>query len=165
MAVKKITLKNFEIVNIMEYMNSESYWQNHNDNISGKLSWIIRKNRKKLGELSKLIGEAEEEINKDFEDNDKITEVVDPETNESTGQRIIKKEFEEEYIARKQDLFNQSNEVDMEMIDAEMLFDYNMKDTDWEMMAFMIEEDPTAEEEVPAPGPVPVPNPTEMDPK
>lgn len=169
MAVKKITLKNFEIVNIVEYMNSENYWQNRNDNISGKLSWIIRKNRKKLGDLSKLIAEGEEEINNDFRDNGKIIEQIDPETNEPTGQMLVDKPYEEEYINLKQDLFNQSNEVEIEMVDAEMLFNYNMKDIDWEMMAFMIDEDPTAEEEynnqvAPVPGPTPVPTPAPAEP-
>ena len=158
MAVKSIALKNFEVLNIVEYMNSEKYWQNHNSNISGKLSWIIRKNRKRLDELAKLIAEAEEEINKDFQENGKIIEQVDPETKEPTGQMLVDKPYEEEYITRKQDLFNQSNDVDIEVVPADMLFDYNMKDIDWEMMSFMIEEEPDEEVEV-TPGPIPVPDP------
>lgn len=157
MSLKKITLKNFEIINIVEYMNSEAYWQNHNNNINGKLSWIIRKNRKKLDELSKLVIEAEDDINKEFQENGKVIDYIDPDTKEPTGQMLIDKPYEDEYISLKQDLFNQSNEVEIELIDAEMLFDYNMKDIDWEMMAFMINEDPTAEAEYNeqnAPGPV-----------
>ena len=146
MAKQTLTLSNDQILMINNYLLSEEYWQNKNDSIDGKLSWSIRKNRKEIANAIELIKEAETEINNEYNTDEKSEFEVD-ENGNKTDNKIVKAEFKEEFINKKMELYQQTQELNIIMVDSSEFFKYNMKDTDWEMMSFMINEDDDAEED------------------
>lgn len=159
MAKKTITLTNDEILFINNYMMSEQYWQNNNESVNAKLSWDIRKNRKAIANAIELIKEAETEIVNEYNTDEKSEDEIGEDGN-PTGNRTVKAEFQQEYINKKIELYTQTQDLEIIMVDSKAFFDYNMKDADWEMMSFMINEDEDAEKEYneqesnPAPTPV-----------
>ena len=141
-----VTLRNDEILSISNYLASENYWQNNNDKVDAQLSWKIRMNRKELSSALELIKEAESEIMNEYNTDEKSEAVKDNDGNE-TGDKIVKPEFQQEFINKKQELYSQVQDLNITMVDSSVFFDYSMKDIDWEMMSFMIKEDEDAEEE------------------
>lgn len=141
-----VTLRNDEILSISNYLASENYWQNNNDKVDAQLSWKIRMNRKELSNALELIKEAESEIMNEYNTDEKSEAVKDNDGNE-TGDKIVKPEFQQEFINKKQELYSQVQDLNITMVDSSVFFDYSMKDIDWEMMSFMIKEDEDAEEE------------------
>lgn len=143
MSKKTITLTNAELLTINNYCMSEEYWQNHNDKVDAKLSWTIRKNRKAIASTIDLIKEAEEEINNEYNTDEKSMFAIDEDGNE-TQDKIVRPEYEKEYLQKKSDLLEQTQDVEIETVDSEAFFDYSMKDVDWELMSFMINDDEEA---------------------
>lgn len=156
---KTVTLTNDQILYINNYLTSEEYWQNKNDNVDAKLSWDIRKNRKEIASAIELIKEAETEIINEYNTDEKSEDEIGEDGN-PTGNRTVKVEFQEDYVNKKMELYTQTQDLNLVMVDSEAFFKYNMKDIDWEMMSFMINEDEDAEKEyneqeaTPAPTPV-----------
>ena len=143
MSKKTITLTNAELLTINNYCMSDEYWQNHNDKVDAKLSWTIRKNRKAIAATIDLIKEAEEEINNEYNTDEKSMFAVDEDGNE-TQDKVVRPEYEKEYLQKKSDLLEQTQDVEIETVDSEAFFNYNMKDVDWELMSFMINDDEEA---------------------
>jgi hypothetical protein len=146
MAKKTVTLTNDEILAITNYCSSDDYWQKKNDSVDAELSWKTRKNRKQLTAAMDLIKEAEQEIVEGYNNDEKSKFEIDENGNQ-TENRIVKDEYKDEYIQKKLALFTQTQDIDVDMVDSSAFFKYNMDDTDWEMMSFMINEDDTAEED------------------
>jgi hypothetical protein len=160
MAKTTVTLTNEQIIDYISYSNSDKFWQANNKNVPGKLSWITRMNKKAIQRAFELVQEAEQDINDNYKD--KIVTRKDENGNDI---EYIKDEFKDQFINEKLELFAQTQDVDLELIDPSMLFDFNMTDNDWDNIAFMLKDDPTLEaeyneQEVPrkAPEPVTVPN-------
>ena len=143
MSKKTITLTNAELLTINNYCMSDEYWQNHNDKVDAKLSWTIRKNRKAIAATIDLIKEAEEEINNEYNTDEKSMFAVDEDGNE-TQDKVVRPEYEKEYLQKKSDLLEQTQDVEIETVNSEAFFDYSMKDVDWELMSFMINDDEEA---------------------
>ena len=137
---KTITLTNAVIISITNYFASDDYWQNHNDSVSASISWIIRKNKKEISKALELIKEAETELNEEYNTDEKSQYAKDEDGNDTTD-KVVKPEYAEEFLNKKVELYNQSQDVKIEFIKPDDLMKYNLKDLDWDMMEFMIAED------------------------
>lgn len=137
---KTITLTNAVIISITNYFASDDYWQNHNDSVSASISWIIRKNKKEISKALELIKEAETELNEEYNTDEKSQYAKDEDGNDTTD-KIVKPEYAEEFLNKKVELYNQSQDVKIEFIKPDDLMKYNLKDLDWDMMEFMIAEE------------------------
>lgn len=137
---KTITLTNAVIISITNYFASDDYWQNHNDSVSASISWIIRKNKKEISKALELIKEAETELNEEYNTDEKSQYAKDEDGNDTTD-KVVKPEYAEEYLNKKVELYNQSQDVKIEFIKPDDLMKYNLKDVDWDMMEFMIAEE------------------------
>lgn len=137
---KTITLTNAVIISITNYFASDDYWQNHNDSVSASISWIIRKNKKEISKALELIKEAETELNEEYNTDEKSQYAKDEDGNDTTD-KIVKPEYAEEFLNKKVELYNQSQDVKIEFIKPDDLMKYNLKDVDWDMMEFMIAEE------------------------
>lgn len=137
---KTITLTNAVIISITNYFASDDYWQNHNDSVSASISWIIRKNKKEISKALELIKEAETELNEEYNTDEKSQYAKDEDGNDTTD-KIVKPEYAEEFLNKKVELYNQSQDVKIEFIKPDDLMKYNLKDIDWDMMEFMIAEE------------------------
>ena len=131
---KTITLTNAVIISIT------NYWQNHNDSVSASISWIIRKNKKEISKALELIKEAETELNEEYNTDEKSQYAKDEDGNDTTD-KVVKPEYAEEFLNKKVELYNQSQDVKIEFIKPDDLMKYNLKDIDWDMMEFMIAEE------------------------
>ena len=138
--IKTITLTNAVIISITNYFASDDYWQNHNDSVSASISWIIRKNKKEISKALELIKEAETELNEEYNTDEKSQYAKDEDGNDTTD-KIVKPEYAEEFLNKKVELYNQSQDVKIEFIKPDDLMKYNLKDLDWDMMEFMIAEE------------------------
>ena len=119
---------------------SDDYWQNHNDSVSASISWIIRKNKKEISKALELIKEAETELNEEYNTDEKSQYAKDEDGNDTTD-KVVKPEYAEEFLNKKVELYNQSQDVKIEFIKPDDLMKYNLKDVDWDMMEFMIAEE------------------------
>ena len=137
---KTITLTNAVIISITNYFASDDYWQNHNVSVSGSISWIIRKNKKEISKALELIKEAETELNEEYNTDEKSQYAKDEDGNDTTD-KVVKPEYAEEFLNKKVELYNQSQDVKIEFIKPDDLMKYNLKDIDWDMMEFMIAEE------------------------
>lgn len=137
---KTITLTNAVIISITNYFASDDYWQNHNDSVSASISWIIRKNKKEISKALELIKEAETELNEEYNTDEKSQYAKDEDGNDTTD-KVVKPEYAEEFLNKKVELYNQSQDVKIEFIKPDDLMKYNLKDIDWDMMEFMIAEE------------------------
>ena len=137
---KTITLTNAVIISITNYFASDDYWQNHNDSVSASISWIIRKNKKEISKALELIKEAETELNEEYNTDEKSQYAKDEDGNDTTD-KVVKPEYAEEFLNKKVELYNQSQDVKIEFIKPDDLLKYNLKDVDWDMMEFMIAEE------------------------
>ena len=137
---KTITLTNAVIISITNYFASDDYWQNHNDSVSASISWIIRKNKKEISKALELIKEAETELNEEYNTDEKSQYAKDEDGNDTTD-KIVKPEYAEEFLNKKVELYNQSQDVKIEFIKPDDRMKYNLKDIDWDMMEFMIAEE------------------------
>ena len=137
---KTITLTNAVIISITNYFASDDYWQNHNDSVSASISWIIRKNKKEISKALELIKEAETELNEEYNTDEKSQYAKDEDGNDTTD-KVVKPEYAEEFLNKKVELYNQSQDVKIEFIKPDDLMKYNLKDVDWDMMEFMIAEE------------------------
>ena len=137
---KTITLTNAVIISITNYFASDDYWQNHNDSVSASISWIIRKNKKEISKALELIKEAETELNEEYNTDEKSQYAKDEDGNDTTD-KVVKPEYAEEFLNKKVELYNQTQDVKIEFIKPDDLMKYNLKDVDWDMMEFMIAEE------------------------
>ena len=137
---KTITLTNAVIISITNYFASDDDEENHNDSVSASISWIIRKNKKEISKALELIKEAETELNEEYNTDEKSQYAKDEDGNDTTD-KVVKPEYAEEFLNKKVELYNQSQDVKIEFIKPDDLMKYNLKDIDWDMMEFMIAEE------------------------
>lgn len=107
----KKTLKNFEIVNITEYLNSErSIAQNVDVKFTMDFLWKLRKNIKKIDSLCKDFYSMREEIVQKYQSDE--CSFLD----EETGNRCLKDEFIAEYSNSINELLAQENEIELDVV-------------------------------------------------
>ena len=111
----KMTLTNLDIVNIVNYVNSEdSIAKNTAMKFSVEFAWKFRKNAKKLTDAYEVFTKLQEEIQNGYS-----TDAYSSEN--ENGQRFVKPEFMEEYAKKINELFAQTNEIDVDMVKIEKI--------------------------------------------
>lgn len=134
--MKTVTLKNYEIINILNSLYREDSLINSKDSdkkLPVKILWKINGNVKKLKEIQERIQEEENEINEDYFNDEKS------EMNAEGGQ-IIKEEYRAEFINKKNELMSIENEVNLSMIDLNEIENLDFIPSDFMSIEFMIED-------------------------
>ena len=72
---------------------------------------------------------------------DEKSQYAKDEDGNDTTDKIVKPEYAEEFLNKKVELYNQSQDVKIEFIKPDDLMKHNLKDIDWDMMEFMIAEE------------------------
>lgn len=133
--MKQITLKNIEIVNALNTLNSDTGLLKSTDKkFPVSLLFIISKNVKTLEALRSSIVDLEQSINDQYFNDEKS------ETNED-GLMEVKPEFRDEFIAKKNELFNVENEIQIDMIDINSIASLDMSPADFQSISFMISDE------------------------
>lgn len=134
------TLTNAEIANIIAYTNTDdSITKNTSRKFTIEFAWLFRKNLIKIRELYEVFIQIQQDIANSFSDDEHS--VIE----ESSGQRIVREKYEQEYLKQMNELMSQKNEVDIQTI----LFSHLVPDgestsislPEMEVFAFMIEDD------------------------
>lgn len=168
--LKKMTLKNIEVMNIYSYINRTEKVldkngnpvkdENGNDKVESptvnmikhfdtKAKWAFRVNLKKIEEIAKMYDEELKEIQSNYSDDEHSVEEVlkddkgNPQKDnngEDIKTRTVKPEYLEKYQSEYQELLLQENEVNFKVVDIEDIEDANPDFADLEMLSFMINE-------------------------
>ena len=137
----KKTIPNRDVNIIFEYMNGEDYCfskenlTKNNAKIDTRLSWLMRKNRKVINEIHDMIIEARKDIESTYVEAGKIETATDDNGSEFTK---ISSEYEDDFIKEVNELLNQTNEVEVNAISMEDLFEYPLTELDIDVLSFMI---------------------------
>ena len=137
----KKTIPNRDVNIIFDYMNGEDYCFSKenlvksNAKIDTRLSWLMRKNRKVINDIHDMILEARKDIETAYVEAGKIETVTDDNGSEVTK---IAKEYEADFIKEVNELLNQTNEVEVNAISMEDLFEYPLTELDIDVLSFMI---------------------------
>lgn len=139
--MKTITLKNYEIATIVNTLNNPTSIINSTDQSKTypvSLLWKINSNKKILDEIMERIGAEEQKINAEYSTDDRSIKNED-------GTIQVKEEFRKEYMDRKTELFDISNEIQIQTIQLSELDRFNFVPADFKSIEFMV-----VAEEVPA---------------
>lgn len=139
----EITLKNFEIVEIVNQLESaDSILKSTSQDKKLPISilWIIDGNYRTLKSYFERIQEKEQAINQEYF-NDEKSEL------NSDGYREVKVEFREEFLKAKNDLFAIENTISIEKVQINQLEGYNFIPSDFNSIRFML-TDSTDDEQV-----------------
>lgn len=138
----KISLSNFEIMNIIGYVNNEdSIVVNTAKKFSVTFVWAFRNNIKTLLALNESINQLDQEI-MDYYADDEYSY-----TNED-GIRVVKNEYLGEFNNKRLELFNQVNDVEIQKVKLNKLVpggidaldDVGVSIRDMDMLSFMIDD-------------------------
>lgn len=136
----KATIKNFELENYINLMNSpESFRNNVSVKVPFDMDWALRVNLKTMNERYALLQDTRSDIGKEFIDAGKVDE---------SGERV-KEEFLQEFNERMTGIMLQDNEFDFLPIKKKDFKDLSlsMPERDFLMlMADMSEEKETKED-------------------
>lgn len=139
----KKTLKNVEIINIVDYLNSEkSIAQDIDAKFTMDFLWKLRKNIKKIDSLCKDFYSMQEEIVQKYQ-NDEYSFLE-----EENGTRCLKEEFIEEYSNAINELLSQENEIELDIVSIDKVCVGGLEGMDkvgmslpeLEAISFMIED-------------------------
>lgn len=126
-------MKNYEIIGVLN-----TYRQTTGElRLPASVAWKRRLNIKKLGEIEKLIKEAEREIQQGYSDDTYSMDMGD-------GMRQVRKEYLTEYNKKLNELYEQDTPVEIQKISIEDLGNLDISDKEMDTIAFMIEEEPDA---------------------
>lgn len=134
--MKTITLKNYEIINILNSLYGEDSLINSKDpdkKLPVKILWKINGNIKTLKGIQERIQEEESKINEDYF-NDEKSEMS------AEGGQIIKEEYRAEFINKKNELMSIENEVNLSMINLNEIENLDFVPSDFMSIEFMIED-------------------------
>lgn len=135
----KMTLTNIDIVNIVNYVNSEnSIAKNTAMKFAMEFAWKFRKNIRKLTDAYEEFMKLQEELRNGYSTDEYSTE-------SENGERFVKPEFIEEYSKKLNELFVQTNEIDIDMVKIEKIAIGGMDKLelsipDMEAISFMIDD-------------------------
>jgi len=140
--METIKLKNYEIATIVNTLNNPNSIINSTDQSKTypvSLLWKINSNKKILDEIMERIGAEEQKINAEFSTDDKSYKNED-------GTIQVKEEFRKEYMDRKTELFDISNEIQIQPLNLSELALFNFVPADFKSIEFMVVDDtaPTA---------------------
>ena len=132
-----ITLKNYEIINILKILNDQDSIinsKNSDTKLSVKILWALSGNMKKFNDILEMITSQEQKINDEYFNEEKSD--ID-----ENGNYVIKPEFRDEFLKEKNDLMTIENEVDILMINLSDIQDLSFRPSDFMAINFMILDD------------------------
>lgn len=141
---KTITLKTFDALNILFWIESEdSFW--NNTKLPIKLQWDMKKNIDAFSEIRNTYNDFYRKVQQKYSD-DKYSEEVT--TEDGHVDRMVKEEFVVEFNKELNDILATDNEVKIRQFNIEDFGSVDIQKRDMDMLSFFIsEEDESGEVE------------------
>ena len=141
---KTITLKTFDALNILFWVESEdSFW--NNTKLPIKLQWDMKKNIDAFSEIRNTYNDFYRKVQQKYSD-DKYSEEVT--TEDGRVDRTVKEEFISEFNKEINDILATDNEVKIKKFNIEDFGSVDIDKKDMDMLSFFInEEDESGEVE------------------
>ena len=141
---KTITLKTFDALNILFWIESEdSFW--NNTKLPIKLQWDMKKNIDAFSEIRNTYNEFYSKVQQKYSD-DKYSEEIT--TEDGHVDRMVKEEFIVEFNKELNDILATDNEVKIRQFNIEDFGNVDIQKRDMDMLSFFIsEEDESGEVE------------------
>ena len=141
---KTITLKTFDALNILFWIESEdSFW--NNTKLPIKLQWDMKKNIDAFSEIRNTYNDFYRKVQQKYSD-DKYSEEVT--TEDGRVDRTVKEEFISEFNKEINDILATDNEVKIRKFNIEDFGSVDIDKKDMDMLSFFInEEDESGEVE------------------
>jgi hypothetical protein len=137
--MKKITLKNIEIKNILDGLNSEKSIVKSDTTLPINILWEIDKNHKKLSSIGEKIEERTNTIQQKYSSDECSTEVKDE--NDNVIGRKVKPEYMSNFLTEINDFMILENEVEIGTIKISDLSTLSLSGKDFQSIKFMIDDD------------------------
>lgn len=136
---KTITLKTFDALNILFWVESEdSFW--NNTKLPIKLQWDMKKNIDAFSEIRNTYNDFYRKVQQKYSD-DKYSEEVTTENGQVD--RMVKEEFISEYNKELNDILSTDNEVKIRQFNIEDFGSVDIDKKDMDMLSFFISEEET----------------------
>ena len=136
---KTITLKTFDALNILFWVESEdSFW--NNTKLPIKLQWDMKKNIDALSEIRNTYNDFYRKVQQKYSDNKYSEEVT---TENGQVDRMVKEEFISEYNKELNDILSTDNEVKIRQFNIEDFGSVDIDKKDMDMLSFFITEEET----------------------
>ena len=136
---KTITLKTFDALNILFWVESEdSFW--NNTKLPIKLQWDMKKNIDAFSEIRNTYNDFYRKVQQKYSD-DKYSEEVTTENGQVD--RMVKEEFISEYNKELNDILATDNEVKIRQFNIEDFGSVDIDKKDMDMLSFFISEEET----------------------
>ena len=141
---KTITLKTFDALNILFWIESEdSFW--NTTKLPIKLQWDMKKNIDVFSEIRNIYNDFYRKVQQKYSD-DKYSEEVT--TEDGRVDRTVKEEFISEFNKEINDILATDNEVKIRKFNIEDFGSVDIQKRDMDMLSFfIIEEDESGEVE------------------
>ena len=134
---KTITLKTFDALNILFWVESEdSFW--NNTKLPIKLQWDMKKNIDAFSEIRNTYNDFYRKVQQKYSD-DKYSEEVT--TEDGRVDRMIKEEFISEFNKEINDILTTDNEVKIRKFNIEDFGSVDIDKKDMDVLSFFIEEE------------------------
>lgn len=136
-----ITLSNLDIANIVGYANNENAIINTTNKFTAKFAWNWRKNMKKLRDLNDEFNLLQQDLI-NYYSNDEYSYTRED------GSRVVKDEYIDEYNSRLQEMYTETNEIEINTVTIDQLVpggidaldDFGISMPEFEVLSFMIED-------------------------
>ena len=136
---KTITLKTFDALNILFWIESEdSFW--NNTKLPIKLQWDMKKNINAFSEIRNTYNEFYSKVQQKYSD-DKYSEEIT--TEDGHVDRMVKEEFIVEFNKELNDILATDNEVKIRQFNIEDFGSVDIDKKDMDMLSFFISEEET----------------------
>lgn len=126
------TLTNYQIVEILRKLNSPESFLHSQTKYPVSFLWKVNGNIKKLSAIHDRIAEEEQRINAEYSTEERSV------TDES-GTRI-KEEYRDTFIAEKNELFNISNDIEIDTLALADIEHLEFSPAEFDSIGFMLEE-------------------------
>lgn len=131
---KTVTLKNFEIIEILRKLNTpDSIVNSTSVKYPVSFLWKVNGNLKKLSEIEQRIVAEEQKINDAYSTEEKATQ------DESGWQ--VKEEYRNEFINEKNELFEIENEICVDVVRVADIMDLEFSPVEFNSIAFMLTDE------------------------
>ena len=136
---KTITLKTFDALNILFWIESEdSFW--NNTKLPIKLQWDMKKNIDSFLEIRNTYNDFYRKVQQKYSDNKYSEEVT---TENGQVDRMVKEEFISEYNKELNDILSTDNEVKIRQFNIKDFGSVDIQKKDMDMLSFFISEEET----------------------
>ena len=136
---KTITLKTFDALNILFWIESEdSFW--NNTKLPIKLQWDMKKNIDSFLEIRNTYNDFYRKVQQKYSDNKYSEEVT---TENGQVDRMVKEEFISEYNKELNDILSTDNEIKIRQFNIKDFGSVDIQKKDMDMLSFFISEEET----------------------